>query len=145
LLLCVSFGAVEARTAAALDKVEREKQEHIADIKLLGAVVAFELKPVLADLVTEIRTLISAIKDKQRTTKMLQINVADTINIRHCAGQSPTQATVSAIDQTRQLATVSYLSGPLVAQPAGQVHLSMCRKVSDPYQFSAPTGTIWDL
>ena len=61
----VSFGAVEARTAAALDKVEREKQEHIADIKLLGAVVAFELKPVLADLVTEIRALISAIKDKR--------------------------------------------------------------------------------
>lgn len=76
---------------------------------------------------------------------MLPINVADTVNIRHAISQAPTQATVIAVDQIRQLATVSYLSGPLFAQPAGQVHLSMCRKVSDPYQFSAPTGTIWDL
>src|ERR1700722_13448228 len=35
----VSFGTVEARAQAAADKIEREKQEHMADIKLLGAVV----------------------------------------------------------------------------------------------------------
>jgi hypothetical protein len=73
------------------------------------------------------------------------ISVGDTINVRHCVGQAPTTATIGAIDPIRQLVTVTYSSGPLSAQPAGQVHMSMCRKSTDPYQFSAPTGTVWDL
>ena len=75
----------------------------------------------------------------------LPINVGDTVNIRHCVGQAATTATVVSVDPIRQLAVVSYLSGPLVAQPAGPVHMSMLRKNSDPYQFSVPVGPIWDL
>ena len=59
----------QAQERANLDKVEREKQEHIADIKLLGAVVASELKPVLADLVTAIRALVAQLKDGQPAKK----------------------------------------------------------------------------
>ena len=44
----VSFGAVEARKQAALDKEQREKDEHTAEIRLLGTVVASELKPEFA-------------------------------------------------------------------------------------------------
>ena len=55
----VSFGAVEPRKQAALDKEQREKDEHTAEIRLLGAVVAAELKPVLSELVTEIRALVA--------------------------------------------------------------------------------------
>jgi hypothetical protein len=73
------------------------------------------------------------------------ISVGDTINVRHCVGQAPTTAAVSAIDPIRQLVTVTYSTGALVAQPPCAIHLSLCRKASDPYQFSAPTGTIWDL
>jgi hypothetical protein len=60
--LPVSFGAVEARKQAALDKAQREKDEHTAEIRLLGAVVASELKPVLSELVTEIRALVAQLK-----------------------------------------------------------------------------------
>jgi hypothetical protein len=64
-----AIAKVDYGTQAALDRQAAEKAEHIADIKLLGAVVASELKPVLADLVTEIRALITQLKDGQPAQK----------------------------------------------------------------------------
>jgi hypothetical protein len=75
----------------------------------------------------------------------LPITVGASVFVRHCAGQAPSPATVSAVDPIRQLVTVTYTSGALVPQPPCQIAMSMCRLQSDPYQQSVPTGTIWDL
>jgi hypothetical protein len=64
-----AIAKVDYGTQAALDRQAAEKAEHIADIKLLGAVVASELRPVLADLVTEIRALVAQLKDGQPAQK----------------------------------------------------------------------------
>ncbi len=65
-----AIAKVDYGTQAALDKAQREKDEHTAEIRLLGAVVASELKPVLTELVTEIRALVAQLKpeDKQNVT-----------------------------------------------------------------------------
>lgn len=58
-----AIARVDYGTQTALERQAAEKAEHIADIKLLGAVVASELKPVLTELVTEMRSLVAQLKD----------------------------------------------------------------------------------
>jgi HSP90 family molecular chaperone len=60
----VSFGAVEARTQAALDKAQREKDERLEEIKFLGRVIAEELGPVLAAAIAK------AFKDNQPSAQL---------------------------------------------------------------------------
>jgi hypothetical protein len=70
----------------------------------------------------------------------LPVTVNASINVYLCSGQSPVPASVSAIDPIRALATVSFTSAPLQAQPAGQIALSMCKLQTDPNQFAVPVG-----